>query len=76
MERDRPCSAAALKNMIPVLDYLGKSGVRHDELPYLLRRYSPAPSPSTPQPLPATTSNIPSLPHPLRPDDEGQRKLE
>jgi mTERF domain-containing protein len=27
------------KNMVPVLDYLGKLGVRRDELPNLLRRY-------------------------------------
>ena len=27
------------KNMVPVLDYLGKIGVRRDELPHLLRRY-------------------------------------
>ncbi|KAG2627667.1 hypothetical protein PVAP13_3KG260900 [Panicum virgatum] len=27
------------KNMVPVLDYLGKLGVRHDALPDLLRRY-------------------------------------
>ena len=27
------------KNMVPVLDYLGKIGVRRDELPHLLHRY-------------------------------------
>ena len=50
------------KNMVPVLDYLGKSGVRRDELPHLLCRYPSAPSPSAPQPLLSTTATIPLSP--------------